>query len=86
MSTSHAFTILGYQTPAQAKAWFAGKRGLFDDVEAWLQETMPDRFRADRESFPGIFQVEVDDEVDAVLIKLAWGDHLAAEGDPPWIV
>ena len=77
-SSEHAFTIVDCQTAEEIEAWSRGEMGLFDDVEAWLDDVMPGRFRAERDILPGVFDVAVDDEVDAVLIKLRWCDHLVA--------
>lgn len=70
----HCFTIVGYQTPEQVRAYFAGDRTLFDDIEEWLDDNLPDqRSMSAHNDFHGSLHVAIPDVRDAVSFKLAWG-------------
>lgn len=71
----HCFTIVGYKTPEQVRAFFAGDRTLFDDIEEWLDDNLPEeRSMSAQGDFYGSLHVAIPGVADAVTFKLAWGE------------
>ncbi len=74
-----AFVVLGFQTAAEARAFFAGEPNvLFDQIEAWVDEFAEGQFETDRDEFRGTLTVEFVEVTDAVHFKLRWGERLTA--------
>jgi len=81
----HEFTVVAYKTEAEAQAWFAGQRDLFDRVETWLADNLVHPYVFDREPFSGVCEVWVSDPVEVMAFTLRWGGHLADKDAPPWL-
>jgi len=69
------FTIRGYQTAEDVRAFHAGDRTLLAEVEQWLDDSLPDqRSMPACDRFHGRLHVAIPDPADAVLFKLRWSD------------
>lgn len=72
----HLYAVIGYDTPEDCRAWFAGDRTLFDDLDEWLAYEPAHGILVDRRDERGLCFVALEDDVDAVHFKLRWSDHL----------
>lgn len=70
-----AFTVLGYQTAEEARAYFAGQTKPFAKIEEWLEDNLPgERSISAHDDFHGSLHVAIPDVADAVMFKLAWSE------------
>jgi len=73
----YSFVVLGFQTTAEARAFFAGEPNvLFDQIEAWVVEFAEGPFATDRDECRGKLTVEFAEVTDAVHFKLKWDERL----------
>lgn len=75
----HVFEVWGFQTLEEAAAHARGERGLFTELEDWLDD-FPDQFFARRGV--GLFHVACPAYENAVMFKLCWSDHIGKEWSP----
>ena len=75
----HVFEVWAFQTPDEVQAHLTGELDVFSDLEDWLDD-FPGQFFGRRGT--GLFHVACADDVDAVLFKLRWGDHIGQEWLP----
>lgn len=75
----HVFEVWAFQTPEEVQAHLTGELDVFADLEDWLDD-FPDQFFGRRGR--GLFHVACADEVDAVLFKMRWSDHIGQEWAP----
>lgn len=55
-----AFTVLGYQTAEEARAYFAGQTAPFAKIERWLEEYLPgERSISAHDDFHGSLHVAI---------------------------
>lgn len=72
------YAVRGYNTPDERRAWLAGQRTRFDDLDEWLDDTPLHGVLADRQDGRGFYLVALKDDLDAVHFKLRWADHIVA--------
>lgn len=76
-ATTNGFTIFGYQTAQQARAYFGGQTNPYEEIEEWLEFCLPDeRSMSAIDDFHGSLRVAIPDVRDAVTFKLAWGEDI----------
>lgn len=75
----HVFEVWAFQTPEEVAAHRAGELDVFTDLEDWLDD-FPGQFFGHRGA--GLFHVACGDDLDAVLFKMRWQDHIGAEWSP----
>lgn len=75
----HVFEVWAFQTPEEAAAHVRGERGLFTELEDWLDD-FPDKFFARRGA--GLFHVACPTDEYASLFELRWGEHVGERWSP----
>ena len=74
----HLYAVRGYDSPEDCRAWFAGDRTLFDDLDEWLADEPVYGVLADRRDERGFYLVALQDDLDAVHFKLRWSEHIVS--------
>lgn len=72
----HIFCVPGCTTPEDCRAWIAGDRTFFDDLEDWLADRPEGPFVEDRNDARGLYSVAFQSPTDAVMFKLTWLEHI----------
>ena len=72
----HLYAVRGYDTPEECRAWFAGQRTRFADIDEWLDDEPVHGVLGDRQDGRGFYLVTLEDDLDAVHFKLRWANHL----------
>ena len=74
----HLYAVRGYDTPGECRAWFAGHRTRFDDLDDWLADEPIHGVLADRLDERGFYLVALENDADAVRFQLRWSEHVVA--------
>jgi len=69
---NHIFCVPGFTTAEDCRAWMAGDRTFFDDLEDWLTEKPEGPLVEDRNDARGLYSVAFQSPDDAVMFKLTW--------------
>lgn len=73
-------TFYGFQTYADCRSWFEGRKVLFDEVLDWLVAgDMIDRVSVYRDDIAAEMAIGFSQVADAVAFRLTWNDHFAFE-------
>lgn len=72
------YTVPGYETAEDVRAFHAGERTLFDELQEWFDDDVFDgAVVARRDDHRGLFWLAIQSDRDAVQFKLAWYDRLS---------
>lgn len=78
------YYVLGYDTPEECSAWFAGERTRFDEVTDWLTDLTPKgRVCGVRDDTHAVLLVGFESDTDAVMFRLRWSDVPIEDGIRP---
>lgn len=74
----HFYSVPGYETPEDVRAFHAGEATLFDQLAGWFDDDVFDgAVVARRDDRHGLFWLAIESDLDAVQFKLAWNDRLS---------
>ena len=73
----HLYSIPGFETAEDCRAFHAGERTLFDELADWLDDDVFDgHVVGRRDDHRGLFWLAIESPIDAVMFKLMWSDRL----------